>query len=200
VQDTISPPEKLLAQVHLCINRRSAIFMPNIKLTLRVPRVTNSAVPAAGDSVQVSAMKSNAGSEGADKLDVEVLMEADDDRSSDGEEGLARCARRQAAGMLEEYKEDDQQLPGDEGYESEDDEDGCTSEEMDIIHNVEWLVQQQDGEASDSKGGYDDDDESDESSDEEDKGDADFVPKLWLKHKNAPQNFKAAGDQQPSQK
>jgi hypothetical protein len=190
VQDTVSPPpEKPLAWVRLCINGRAAVFTPNIKLTLRVPRVTSSAVPVAGDSVQVSATKSNAG-EGADKLEVEVLMEADDDRSSDGEDGLARRARRQEAGMLEEYEEDNQRLPGDEDYESEDDEDGRTSEEMDIIHDAEWLAQQQDEEASDSEDGSDDDDESDESSDEDDEGDADFVPKLRLKRKSASQNFR----------
>ena len=110
--------------------------MPNIKLTLRVPRVTSSAVPAAGDSMQVSATKSNA-SESADKLEVEVLMEADDDRSSDGEDGLARRTCRQEAGTPEEYEEDTQRLPGDEDYESKDDEDGLTSEEMDIIHDAE---------------------------------------------------------------
>jgi len=93
----------------------------------------------AGESVQGSATNSNAG-EGADKLEVEVLMESDDDRSSVGEDGLARCAHRQEAGTLEEYEEDTQRLPGDEDYESEEDEGERTSKEMDIIHDAEWLA------------------------------------------------------------
>jgi hypothetical protein len=76
----------------------------------------------------------------ADKLEIMVLMEDDDDHSSVGEDGLARCACKQAAGMLEEYKEDGQQLPGDEDYEVKEDEDGLTSKEVDIIHDAEQLV------------------------------------------------------------
>ena len=100
MQDAVPPPpEKPLAQVRLCINRRAAVFTPNIKLTLRVPRATSVAVPAAGDSMQVSVTRSNA-SEGADKLEVEVLMGEDDNSSSDGEDGLARRNRRQEAGTV----------------------------------------------------------------------------------------------------
>ena len=40
----IPPPEKPLAWIHLCVNGRPAIFTPNIKITLRVPRVINSTV------------------------------------------------------------------------------------------------------------------------------------------------------------
>ena len=172
--------------------------MPNIKLTLRVPRATSSAVPAVGNSMQVSVMKSKAG-EGTDKLEVEVLMEADDNRSSDGEDGLACCAHRQEAGMLEEYKDNNQPLPGDRDYESKDDKDGCTSEEMDIIHDAEWLAQQQDEEGSDSKDGSDDDNESDKSSDNNNEGDTNFVPRLWL-GRTRTQDFMATGDKRHTQK
>ena len=157
--------------------------MPNIKLTLRVPRVTSNVVPAAGDSMQVSVTKSNA-SEHTDKLEVEVLMEVDNNHSSDGEDGLAhRTHRQEEAGMLE-YEEDTQQLPGDKDYESKDDKDGLTSEEMDIIHDMEQLAQEWDEEASDSKGRSDDDNESNKSSDKDDEGDANFILKLWLGRKH----------------
>ena len=102
--------------------------------------------------------------------------------------------------MLEEYEEDNQRLPGDEDYKSKDDRDGCTSEEMDIIHDAERLVQQQDEEASDSEDGSDDDDESNESSDKGNEGDANFIPKLQLKRKKIPQDFRAVGDEQRTQK
>ena len=165
--------------------------MPNIKLILRVPRATSSVVPAAGNSMQVSVTKSNP-SEGADKLEVEVLMEADDNCSSDGEDGLAHCAHRQEAGMLEEYKDNNQQLPGDEDYESEDDEHGCTSE-VDIIHDAEWLAQQWDEEVSNSKDGSNDNNKSNKSSDKDNEGDANFIPKLQLGRKRT-QDFMAVGD------
>ena len=51
VQSTISPPpEKPLAQIRLCVNGKPAIITPNIKLTLRVPKVTNTTIPAAGNN------------------------------------------------------------------------------------------------------------------------------------------------------
>jgi hypothetical protein len=51
------------------------------------------AIPATGDSARVSATKGNGEDE---HLEINVLVEADDENSSDGEDGLARCARRQA--------------------------------------------------------------------------------------------------------
>jgi len=73
------------------------------------------------------------------KLELEVMMEADDDHATDGEDGLARCARKQAAGMLEVYEEDGQRLPGDGDYQSDGDENELTSEDTDIIHDAEQL-------------------------------------------------------------
>jgi hypothetical protein len=200
VQDTNSPPpEKPLARIRLCVNGRAAVFTPNIKLTLKVPRVVNSAVPAAGDSVQASATK-DYGDDGADELEIAVLMDDDDDRSSVGEDGLARCARNQAAGTLAEYEEDGQRLPGDKDYEVEEDEDALTSKEIDIVHDAERFARQQDEETSDSEDESDDDGTSGESSDEDDEGDTDFVPKLKVKGKNTYQQFKAAGGKKRAQK
>jgi hypothetical protein len=186
------PPEKPFAWIHLCVNGKSAVFTPNIKITLRAPNATNSAVPVTDDSAQVSATKSNGGG-GADNLELEVMMEADDDHASDGEDGLARCARKQAAGMLEEHEEDGQRLPGDEDYQSSEDEDKLTSNDIDIIHNAERLARQQDKVASDSEDESDDDDTSDKSSEEDDERDGDFIPRLRLKGKDKPKEVKATG-------
>ena len=101
---------------------------------MRVPKVTNTTIPAAGNSAWASATNGNGGN---GDLEIDVLVEGDDNHASNGEDGLACCGHKQAAGMLEEYEEDGQQLPGDGGYGSNDDEDKPTSEEIDIIHDVE---------------------------------------------------------------
>jgi hypothetical protein len=189
VQNTISPPpEKPLAWIHLCVNGKVAVFTPNIKLTLRVPKVTNITVPVAGDSSQVSGTKEGNG-DGADNLELEVMMEADDDNASDAEEGLARCTRKQAAGTLEEYEEDGQRLPGDEDYQRKGEEDELTDNDIDIIHDAEWLVQQQDEAVSDPE----DESDDDESSAEDDDHDGDFIPRLRLKGKDKPKAVKTTG-------
>jgi hypothetical protein len=204
VQNTISPPpEKPLARIRLCVNGKAAVFTPNIKLTLRVPKVTNITVPVAGDSSQVSGMKEGNG-DGADNLELEVMMEADDDNASDAEEGLACCARKQAAGMLEEYEEDGQRLPGDEDYQREGEEDELTDDDIDIIHDAERLAQQQDEAASDPEDESDDDESSDGSSDEssaeDDDRDGDFIPRLRLKGKDKPKAVKTTGGKKRARK
>ena len=181
VQGTVSPPpEKLLARIRLTVNGKPAVITPNLKLTLRVPIVNNRATPAAGNGAAISTTKGDGGSGDLD-LEFNVLMEEDGDHASDGEDGLARCARKQAAGTLKEYEEDSQRLPGDGGYGSEeDDEEGLTSEEIDIIHAAERLARQRDEAASDES---DDDNASSDSGDsgDDDEGDPDFVPKLKLR-------------------
>jgi hypothetical protein len=211
VQGTIAPPpEKPLARIRLCVNGRAAVFTPNIKLTLRVPQVTNrtvsaagdanravpaargatKAVPTAGDGGRVSVTK---GSGEDEHVEINVLVEADNDSSSDGEGGL----HRQAAGTLKEYEEDDQRLPGDGVYGTEEHEDELTSNEINIIHEAEQFAQQKDKEASDPEGESEDepevDDASRESSDKDDEGDSDFIPPLKLKGKKIPKKFKATG-------
>jgi hypothetical protein len=135
--------------------------------------------------------------DGADNLELEVMMEADDDNASDAEEGLARCACKQAAGTLEEYEEDGQRLPGDEDYQCEGEEDELTDDDIDIIHDTEWLAQQQDEAASDPEDESDDDESSDGSSDEssaeDDDCDGDFIPRLRLKGKDKPKAVKTTG-------
>ena len=102
------------------------VFTLNTKITLRIPKRTDiSAVPVAGDSAHISAMKSN-DDDHMNKFELEVMMEVDDNHASNGEDGLARCAHKQAAGMLEVYEEDGQQLPGDGDYQSDGDENELT--------------------------------------------------------------------------
>ena len=192
VQGTVSPPPvKPLARIRLCVNGRPAVITPNISITLRVPNVANRPIPAAGNSARASATKGNGG--GGD-VEINVVMEEDEGHSSDAEDGLARCARKQAAGTLQEYEEDCQQLPGDGGYGSEEDEDEFTSKEIDIIRDAERLALQKDEAASDPEDDSEDDSEGDDatsdSSDESDENDEDYIPPLKPKGKK-PNNFKA---------
>ena len=113
-------------------------------------------------------------------------MEGDDDSASDGEDGLSCLARKQAAGTLEEYEEDSQQLPGDNDDGTNEGEDELTSDDIDLIHNAEQLALAIDSESKDK-------DMSGESSDEDDMGDDDFIPILKWKGKNKPKGFKAMG-------
>ena len=201
VQITISPPpEKPLARIRLCVNGKAAVFTPNIKLTLRIPKVTNNSIPAAGNRALVSATNDNGDGSvdnpGIDDLELEVTVEADDEHASDGEDGLARCARKQAAGMLEEYEEDTQWPPRDEGYQSKWDEDELTSNDIDIVHDAKQLAQQQDEVVSNLED-ESDDNTSDGSSEVDDKHDADFIPRLKLKAKD---KFKAMGGKKHVQK
>jgi len=190
VQGTISPPpEKPLARIRLYVNGTAAVFTPNIKLTLKVPKAASSAVPAAGGSAWVSVVEGNG--EGEDH-EIGVLMEADNDDSSDGDNGLAR---KQAAGRLAEYEEDGQRLPGEEGRGTEEEEDELTSEEVDIIQDAERFALQLDEAASDSEDESEVDNASYSSSDEEDKDDEDFVPTLKI-----PKAFKATRGKQRAQK
>jgi len=174
VQGTVSPPpERPLARIRLCVNGKQAVFTPNLRITLKIPIVDGRATPAAGNSA------------GTD-----VVMEGGDDHSSDGEDGLARCARKQAAGMLNEYEDDAQRLPGDGRYGSEEDEgeedEGEEDEgelEFDIIHAAERLALEVDDPASDPEDDSEDDDACSDSSDSSDSGDErdpDFIPKLKL--------------------
>ena len=145
VQTRISPPlEKPLAWLHLCVNGKAAIFTLNIKLTLRILKVTKNAVPVAGNSALVSGMRGDgdggADNPGMDNLEFEVTLGADDDHASDGKDGLAHCTHKQAAGTLEEYEDDAQWLPGDDGYQGKGDEDKLTRNDIDIIYDAEWLV------------------------------------------------------------
>ena len=190
VQGTISPPpKKPLARIHLYVNGMAAVFTPNIKLTLRVPKTASSAVPAVGGSTWVLVVEGNG--EGEDH-EIGVLMEADNNNSRDGDNGLAH---KQAAGRLAEYKEDGQWLPGDEGRGTEEEEDELTSEEVDIIQDAEWFVLQLDKAASDSEDESEVDNTSYSSSNEEDKDDEDFVPTLKI-----PKAFKATRGKQCAQK
>jgi len=91
--------------------------------------------------------------------------------------------------MLEEYEEDAQWPPRDEGYQSEWDEDELTSNDIDIVHDAEQLAQQQDEAVSDLED-ESDDNTSDGSSEVDDERDADFIPRLKLKVKD---KFKAMG-------
>ena len=195
VQITVSPPpEKPLTRIRLCVNGRPAVFTPNI--TLRIPRVTNGAIPVASNSAGASATKCNTGS---GDLEVDVLMEGEDGNSSDSDNGLARCARKQAAGMLKVYEEDGQRLPEDGGYGSEEDGEGLTSVDLDIIRDVEQLARGQDEAASDPEDDSEDDLEVEDaisnSSDSDDDADPDFIPKLKPKGKGSKVTggFKATG-------
>jgi len=201
VQSAISPPpEKLLAQIHLCVNGKMAVFTPSTKLTLRIPKCTNSsAVSAVGDSAQVSVRKSNS-DDGRDNVELEVMVEADNKHASNGEDGLACCACKQAAGVLEMYEEDGQQLPGDEHYQSKGDEDELTSEDIDIMHDAEQFADQQDEVVSDPEEESNNDDTSNESSEEDDENDVDFVPQLKLKGKGKSKVFKAMGGKKRARK
>jgi len=207
VQSTVAPPPAMpLARVRLCINGKAAVFTPNITLTLRIPKVNNGAVPAAVDSTWVSETTTN----DLDKnLEIDVLVEGDDDHASDGEDGLARCARKQAAGTLTVYEEDGQWLPGDGVYGTEkDEEDELTNVETDIIHAAEQLALQQDEAASDpedesadeSAGESEVDDKGMESSDGDHDSDGDFVPTLKLKERGIPKEFKARGYKKRAEK
>ena len=172
------PPNRPLARIRLCVNGRPAVITPNVMLTLTLPNSTKTVVPAADNNTSVTNGHSNSGD-----LEIDVIIEDDKDDLSDGEDGLARCVRKQAAGTLEEYKEDGQRLPGDGGHGTLVEEDDFSDEEIDIIREAEELAQ-----ASDSE---DDDDVSGDSSDEEDEGDGDFVP--ITKGKGIPKAFKATG-------
>ena len=187
------PPERPLARVRLYVNGKAAIFTPNLKHTLKIPKLTRKAALAVGNSVQLSAM--NGGGDCTDSLELEVVVEADGDDASDsdGEDSLARCARKQAAGTLEEYEEDNQRLPGDEGYQSEDDEDGVTTEDIDIMRNIEKLAKGKDVAVSNSEDESDDDNTYDGSSNGGDKHDGDFAPKFKAKGTGKPNGFKATG-------
>jgi len=131
-----------------------------------------------------------------DNLELEVTVEADDKHASDGKDGLARCTCKQAAGMLEEYEEDAQWPPRDEGYQCEWDKDELTSNDIDIVHDAEWLAQQQDEVGSDLEDETDDN-TSDGSSEVDDEHDADFIPRLKLKVKD---KFKAMGGEKRMRK
>jgi len=102
--------------------------------------------------------------------------------------------------MLEAYEEDGQQLPGDEDYQSQGDEDELTSEDIDIIHDAEQFAKQQDEAVSDPEEESDDDDTSDNSSDKDDNNDSDFIPWLKLKGKRKSKAFKAMGGSQHARK
>jgi hypothetical protein len=165
-----------------------AVFTPNIKVTLRVPKITNRVVPATDNSLLVS------GNCRHEDLEIDVTMEADDNDASDEEDGLASCAHKQAAGTLEEYEEDDQRLPEGGSNGTEEDEDGLAREEIDMIYKAEQLALQQDEPASDSEGEDSEvEDTSSEFSDKDDKADGDFIPKLKLKGKAIPKEFRATG-------
>src|SRR5258706_2594425 len=178
------------------------MITPNITVKLRVPKVTNRAIPAVDNSAGVSVTKGNGGS---GDLEIDVLMEGDDNHASNGEDGLARYARKQAAGTLKVYEEDGQQLPGDGGDGSEEDGEGLTSEEIDIIKGGEWFGLEGAGdpkdesEDDDASSESEDDNASSESGDEDDEGDPDFVPKLKLKGKKR-KVFKATGGKKHAQK
>ena len=137
------------------------------------------------------AMKGNSKGEGKN-LEINVLVEADEGHSShsDSEDGLACCTCEQAAGMLEEYEEDCQQLPGDGGYGTED-EDGLTGEEFNIICTVSQFAE--DEAESDSDNEYEVDGGGSKSSSEDDEGNGNFVPTLKLNRKAMPKQFKGTG-------
>ncbi len=160
-------------------------------LTLRVPIATNRATPAVGNNAGMSMTKGNGGS---GDLEVNLLMDRGNVNSSNGEDGLACCACKQAAGTLKEYEEDGQHLPGDGGYGSGEDEGRLTSKrlEFDIIHAVEWLALEQDKAASNPEDDSKDDNVSSDSSDLGDKGDPNFVPKL-KPHRTKHKVLKATG-------
>ena len=185
------PPERPLARVRLYVNGKAAVFTPNLKHILKIPKFTRKAALAVGNSVQLSAMKGSG--DCTDSLELEVVVEADGDDASDGEDGLARCACKQAAGTLEEYEEDSQRLPGDEGYQSEDDEDGLTTEDIDIMRNIEKLAKGLDVAVSDPEDESDDNDTYDGSSDGGDKDDGDFAPRFKAKGTGKSNGFKATG-------
>ena len=142
------PPLKPLAQIHLCVNGRPAVFTPNINITLRVPKVMNSTVPVV-------------------------------DNASNIEEGLAHSA---AAGMLEEYEDNQHLLEGGSNGIEEDEEDELTSEEINMIYKAERLALQQDELDSDSE--VEDSVVEDTSSDDEDMADGNFIPEMRLKGKD----------------
>lgn len=201
VQGSISPPpEKPLFRIRLCVNGRPAVITPSLKLTLRIPRIASSMIPAAGNGA--SATNGN-GSGEDNKFD--VLIEEDYNDASDCEDGLGRCAQKQAAGTLKEYEDDGQRLPGDGGYRPEDDEDMLTPMEIDIIRDVEQLALQPDEAASEDEGESEDDEEDNIGSGysgEGDDFDGDFIPALKPKGKKVPTAlaFKATGGKKRVQK
>jgi hypothetical protein len=160
---------------------------------LRIPKLPNRTIPAAGDGTLATAAINGNGSHG--DLEINVVMEADDAHAGDDETGLARCARKEADGTFEQYEEDDQQLPGGKIYgEAEDDDDEPTRKEIDMIHQAEQLACQRDEAASDSEvDDSDPDSTSNESSDDGNDGDGDFIPKLKLRGKAVPKKFRLTG-------
>ena len=80
-------------------------------------------------------------SSGDGDLEINVLMEDNENSSSDGEGCLACCMCKQAAGTLEEYEEDSQQLPGNGTHGTLVEEDNFSDKEINIIHETEVLAQ-----------------------------------------------------------
>jgi len=193
------PPEKPLARIRLCQWEDSCIHSEQQDHLEDTQRINISAFPVTDDSTQVSVMKRTS-DHGANNLELEVMVEADGDHASDGEDGLACCACKQAAGMLQVYEEDGQLLPGDGDHQSDGDENELTSKDMDMIHNAERFAQQQDEAVTDSEDGSDNDDASDESSDEDDDTDGDYIPRLKLKGRNKSNTFKAKGGRTRAQR
>ena len=140
------------------------------------------------------------GNSSSGDLEIDVLMEEDDSQSSDGEDGLVCCTHKQAAGILEGYEEDGQQLPGDGNYGSDEDEEELTSKEIDIIHDVEQsALQPDDNPNDDSNDDFEGDDAIHDSSEEDNEGDSDFIPEFKLKEMKS-NVFNTTGGKKHTQK
>jgi len=93
-----------------------------------------------------------------------------DDNGSGAEDGLVRCVRKQAAGELQEYEDENQPFPSEDWTPDDGDEGELTGEEIDIISQATKFARERDEapedvdddseEDSDSEGDGNDDDES----------------------------------------
>jgi len=96
-----------------------------------------------------------------------------EDDGSGAEDGLVRCVRKQAAGDLQEYEDENQPLPSEVSTIDNEDEEALTDEEIDIMSQATRLATERDEAPED----VDDDSEEDSDSDDDGDGlDGSYVP------------------------
>jgi hypothetical protein len=106
------------------------------------------------------------------RVDADSGATSEDDESG-AEDGLVRCVRKQAVGELQEYEDENQLLPSGDPILDDEDEDGLTAEEIDIISQATRLA----NERYEVPENVDDDSEEDSDSEVDgDDGDESYVP------------------------
>ena len=155
------PPDRPLRPVRLLVNGYSPVYTPSLKVTIdplgRLGHIGVQKDQDPSDLAQSNALMA---------VEVEkVSGSTSEDDGSGVEDGLARCVRKQAAGELQEYEDENQPLPSEGSTIDGEDEEGLSDEEIDIISQATKLAMERDEAPEDV------DNSPEEYSDSEDDGD-----------------------------